>query len=84
MNSLIIYKDGYLKIYRVVADFITFQKCIFNYFSIQVTVEVLRGEHKKITVTLEPNLDESESNDMPNPRTFKVSAYKMNMSFFVY
>ena len=85
INSLKIYKDAQLKIYRAVADLISFQKCIFNYFSTQVTVGVLRGNRKKnISVTLELNPNESESDVMLSTRNvFKVSAYKMNLSLLL-
>ena len=45
-------------------------------------MEVLRGGHKEnISVPLELNSDESESDVMLSTRTmFKVSAYKMNLS----
>ena len=48
-------------------------------------MEVLRGGHKKnISVTLELNPYESESDVMLSTRTtFKVSAYKMNLSLFL-
>jgi hypothetical protein len=46
--------------YTSEADSISFSKFVFNYFDIQVTVEVLRGDHKeKIAVKLEPKPDES-------------------------
>ena len=46
---------------------------------------VLRGNRKKnISVTLELNPDESESDVMLSTRNvFKVSAYKMNLSLFL-